>query len=485
MRTVVGLLCVALMSCTSRGAHCDVDGLQRALDRASPGDTVRVGRCRIDGGISVPDEVTLLGEANDAEEDNGIFVDEGTAVTLAPGATLRNVHVVSGGDTAVLVRGAGERTLQDLRVEIRRGAGLAVRGGTVAVSGSTFDGAVDDPMDPRFVRVAGFRVESACPDDLECVCTPGDVDGEMVCDTEGQWATWTAVYGIYAEDSTLTLTDVEISDVAEVGAAFINSTLQWNGGAVRGVVGVGSLVRGGSATVDSVRVESTSEGLRGLASYAWIAVDDAAITSNALTLADNDRYGFLNVDATGDHTDLVAQNNGDVGVWVQSDDFDLHGTGSMIEANGFAGVVVAQSDGVSIREATISGTSAVRRTLGDLFGAQEIGDGVHVSASSRVAMSNLNVLSNARGGIVVDLLGGMPTFDNVQVDVAAGGFGAQAGDRSGGDLTITSPGGWDTGIARTAAAEAADTDFMGVIDAIGVDAPETFRDRIGIVYPMF
>lgn len=444
-----------------------------------------MGRCRIDGSISVPDEVTLLGTANDADEDNGIFSTEGAAVTLAPGASIENVHVVSSGDTAVLVRGEGERTLRDLNVEVVRGAGLAVRGATVRVSATRFDGPVDDPSDPRFVRVAGFRIETACPDDLECVCMPGEVDGEMVCDGEGQWATWTAVYGIYAQDAEVTLENVEVHGVAEVGAAFVDTDLQWNGGMIDGVLGVGSLVRGGTANVEGVRVQATSEGLRGLASYGWIATDDAVFDSEALVLADNDRYGFLNAGASGGHVDLVAQNNGDVGVWVQSDDFALRGTGTQIEANAFAGVVVAESSGVVLEDATIEGTTTIRRTLGDLFGAQEIGDGVHVSGSAGVAMRALNVLSNARGGVLVDLSSGMPTFEDVQVDVAAGGFGAQAGDRSGGDLTITSPGGWDTGIARSAAAMAADADFTGVIDAIGVDAPQSFRDRIGIVYPMF
>lgn len=443
-----------------------------------------MGRCRIDGAISVPDEVTLLGMANDADEDNGIFVAEGAAVTLAPGAVLANVHIVSSGDTAVLVRGEGERELRDLRVEIVRGAGLAVRGGTVSVRGSSFAGPVDDPSDPRFVRVAGFRIDSACPDDLECVCTPGEVDGEMVCDAEGQWATWTAVYGIYAQDSVVTLENVEVSGVAEVGAAFIDSDLTWNGGMIQGVLGVGSLVRGGSADVEGVRVEATAEGLRGLASYGWIATDDAVFDSESLVIADNDRYGFLNAGATGAHVNLVAQNNGDVGVWVQSDGFSLSGTGTQIEANAFAGIVVAESSGVVLEDATIEGTTTIRRTLGDLFGAQEIGDGVHVSGSSGIAMRGLSIASNARGGLLVDL-GGVSMFEDVQVDVAAGGFGALAGDRTGGDLTLTTPGGWDTGITRSAAAMAADADFTGVIDAIGVDAPQSFRDRIGIVYPMF
>ena len=488
MRWLGSVVCL-LSACGGRGELCEAESLQRALDRADRGSTVRMGRCRIDGSIAVPEEVTLLGAANDADEDNGIFSDEGAAVTLAPGAAVRNVHIASSGHTALLVtgeRGEGARQVANLRVQVRRGAGLAVRGGTVRVVSTSFTGAVDDPSDPRFIRVAGFRVESACPDDLVCACTPGEVDGDLVCDDEGQWATWTSVYGIYARDAMVTLENVDLADFAEIGAAFITSELEWTGGTIQGVLGVGSLVRGGTADVHGVTVQTSAEGLRGLASYAWIATDEARFTSESLVLADNERYGFLNAGATGAHVDLVARDNGDVGVWVQSDDFSLSGSGTVLERNAFAGIVVTESTNVVIADATIQGTTSVRRTLGDLFGAQEIGDGVHMTASDAITMRGLTIRANERGGLLVDLGGGTPSFEDVQVDVVGEGFGALAGDLMGGDITVGTPAlRWDDGITRSAAAMTADEDFMGVVDAVGVDAPQGFRDRIGIVYPMF
>ncbi|MEM9682465.1 MAG: hypothetical protein AAF942_04290, partial [Pseudomonadota bacterium] len=103
--------------------------------------------------------------------------------------------------------------------------------------------------------------------------------------------------------------------------------------------------------------------------------------------------------------------------------------------NGFAGVVVSESRNVVVRGTEITGTRTVRRTLGDLFGAQEIGDGVHLSASESVSLDTVMLDANARSGLVVDLSVETPSFREVRVEVGAEGVGAVAGDLDRGTLT--------------------------------------------------
>ncbi|MEM9072508.1 MAG: right-handed parallel beta-helix repeat-containing protein [Myxococcota bacterium] len=468
---------VAAVAGCGGGDDCDLTALQGRLDGANAGDVVRFGTCILEGNLQVPAGVILEGPG----EEGVLRSSTGHGVTLAEGAFLRRLRLESSGETAVLVRDASA-VVEDLSIVATRGAGVAVQGGSATLRRVSMTGEVDDPDAPRFVRVAGFAAPGPCPSE-PCTCEPGTVEGDQVCDSSGEWATWTAVYGLYVRSASVVLEDVSASGFAEVGAALIDAEVQWTGGAVEGNLGVGVFVQRGEADLRELRVAETAEGLRGLAAYA-VLVSEATVDSERLMLDANERYGLLTLDSQGSHGRLEARGNGDVGVWIGgSDEATL--SDAVLADNGFAGVVVSESRNVMLQGSEITGTRTVRRTLGDLFGAQEIGDGVHLAASESVVLERITLNENARSGLVVDLSVEAPTFREVSVEVGAEGTGAVAGTLERGTLTLVGVGGWDDGIARSAAAEARDLGVAGVLDAVGVNAPPSAPERAGAVFPMF
>lgn len=475
------LLVVA--GCGGEPAPCDVESVQAALDGAASGDVVTFD-CLLTGNLSVPSGVVLEGVGPAAIE-----AASGVALEVAPGATVRGVAITARGTAGVAVRGVGVTTLEDLTVTALRGVGVATNGGTVRLTRVALEGPVDDPDDPRFIDVEGFAVAGPCPTGATCDCTPGDVDGERVCDASGRWVTFTAVYGLYALGGELEMNEVTIRRFAQLNAALIDSDVRWTGGTVEGALGVGVLVRGGTAHLSGITVSDTAEGLRGAASYGVIAGEGAALTSDALTIRDGDRYGMLTLRATGHHEGLVVQDQGDVAVWVgESTSFTLEGPTSRLSRNGFAGVVIADSMGVTIADARIEDTAVVERTLGAMSGTREVGDGVHIVGSyDAVELRDLTVMGHGRVGVLVDLgPDGAPdiTFARVAVDATDATYGAVGGERAGPSLTPAAPGAWDLGIDRSAMAVARDATLSTALDAVDVGAP-LGSDAVGIVFPMF
>ncbi|MCB9601769.1 MAG: hypothetical protein H6721_19890 [Sandaracinus sp.] len=476
MRSLALLLTLA--ACGSDSEICDADALARALDEASPGDVVRVGDCAIEGAFVVPEGVVLEGTADGSELSGEVVVD------LAADATLRSLRVRSR-ELGVVVRGAGTRTLESLELVPTRGAGVASTDATLVARSLVVRGPVVDPDDPAWVRVAGFRPTGPCPADGVCECEPGALRDDEVCDESGAWARFTAVYGIYARRSTLTLDDVTVSGFATAGAVLDGSTTAWTNGEVAGNLGLGVLVRGGAAELEALRITDTAEGLRGLASYA-LASTDATLDGTALSLRNNDRYGVLVRGGEGTLVDFVAEDQGDVALWLSGTTrFTVEGD-SRIERAAFAGVVASEADDVTLDNLRVAGTRSITRTLGSLFGAQTIGDGIHLSATPNATLRGVTLEGHARVGLMVDLAGGTPRFENVSVDATAEGFGAVGGTRAAGDLTSDGPGTWDVGIVRSELAATRDAAALGErFDAVGLPLPAGANESVGIVFPMF
>lgn len=479
------LLAPLLLACPSKdsGPICDAVRLGEALASAEAGDVVRVGACRLEGAFVVPAGVTLSGDGA-----TSILVGE-TVVELGVDATLHAVRIESR-ELGVVARGAGRRTIDFVRIDVARGAGIALTGAELVATDVQVRGPVNDPNDPSFVRVAGFVVETPCPDDGICECTPGERRGDdELCDAEGAWARFTGVYGLYARDATLTLSDFRVGGAeagfASAGVVLEGCTTTWNGGLVMGHLGLGVLVRGGSAELTEVSIERTREGLRGLASYALVATD-AELRAQAMRLSDNDRYGVLAQGGVGVMRDFFSDASGDVALWIaNSESFVVEGESSISRA-GFAGVVASAAEGVLLDGLQVSDTRSVTRTLGSLFGAQTLGDGIHLSATSDATLRGVVLAGHARAGLVVDLAGGAPRFEDVSVDALAEGFGAIGGARSAGELEGDALGSWDDGIVRSELARTRDTAALGErFDAIGVDVPPTTNESVGIVFPMF
>src|SRR5262249_4783141 len=137
--------------------------------------------------------------------------------------------------------------------------------------------------------------EASCPG---CECLPGQVMGEQACDSGGHWAQMTATVGLYADFSALTIDGLDVQGFAENGVILTGTTTAtWHNGSVSDSLGVGVQASGGMLELDSVTIERTSEGLRGVPSYALLVANNAVLTTTDVHLSDNDRYGLVLLDS--------------------------------------------------------------------------------------------------------------------------------------------------------------------------------------------
>lgn len=419
----------------------------------------------------MPDHVTLIGASTDPSPDNGIFSEDGAAVTLGYLSSLINVHVSSSGHSAVV--GGDYSFVSDLYIDVVRGAGLVVSDGQLHASRVTIVGAVDDPSDPRFTRVQGFRVVADCPsEEDDCACQPGDVDGERVCDVEGQWATWTSTYGLYAHAAYVEMEDVHISRMARAGVVMDDSMVRWDGGSIVGTLGAGGVSRGriSDALFTNVRIEGTTRGHREERSYGWIASDNFHFTAGQLVLTHNDGVGLFASDTRIAMGDVVIEEHGDVGLWLIGNDYALHELS--VTRCTRAGVAVFGPGFLDLEGATVVGTRAAGSGLGDGL----------LIVDAETSIRDVTSADNARGGLVFewDVRSYSP---EVAVDIGSEGtFGAAAVERSGEDFVITNPTHWDVAIERSAPTAEADAALSGAIDVLEAE-PSDWRTHLSVQHP--
>ena len=483
MRLVLALITMGALGGCEAGT-CSASGLSAALGAASPGDVVEVGRCRVEGAFVVPTGVTLRGSANETvlASDDPL----GLVIELEDGARLEALHVEANGRAGVVTR--ADATLSDVSIDAIHGLGVYAGGGAVTLERVSIVGPVTaaNASEDRWISVSALPGTPgiACPGAV-CECDAGSIDeaNQRVC-VAGSWKTWAPTIGLYASGATLTLDEVSIAGTAEVGLIADESTLEWTSGSVRDVIGTGVLLRGGVAVLTDVTIERVVSGLRGVPSYGLINTDENDLTTERLAIAGGERFGLLQLEATGAHAELSVRDHGDVGVWIASSDrFELEGE-SVIAGSGFAGVVVSESSGVTLDGAIVENTATVRRSVGT-FGLQEIGDGVQLTGSYvGVRLANLTIRGNERAGLLVDAAPGV-TFEAVTVDATGAAFGALAGGRdvARGVLTVAGPAGWDTGITRSGAAVANDPTAPAELDLI-VTTPDV-AGALGIIAPMY
>ncbi|GAB5543958.1 MAG: hypothetical protein SangKO_037180 [Sandaracinaceae bacterium] len=482
MRRIGITLGLLLAACSD---PCTAAGVQTQLDGAGVGGVITLPACRVEGELTVPDGVTLRGVPG---SELASAAPRDIVVELRAGAALESVSIDAGGRAAVVMR--GDASLRDVTVDARHGVGLYADGGVVTMDGVRVTGPVtpDDAADPRWIGVLSAPPESASCPGASCECEPGAVDEGMgrACATDGRWLTWASTIGLYARGATLTLTDVSFEGFTETGVLTDASQLTWTRGAVRDVIGVGVLMRGGSSSLTDVTVERVVAGLRGVPSYGVIATDGHAMVSDGLTVADGERFGLLVLGATAANADLHARGNGDVAVWAgDSSGFSITGA-SAVEGNGFAGVVISESSDVTLEGLSVSMTASVRRSVG-AFGVQEIGDGVQViGPGANVVLRDVTLTGNARVGLLADVGPGL-AFTNVSVDASGMAFGALGGTRDvgAGSIRVTNPSGWDSGITRSVTASANDSTASGAFDAIVTALPDGVTGATGIIGPMY
>ena len=515
------LVSAVLAGCASDGdggGLCDRASVQAALDGAGPGDTVRIGACRVSGSLRVPAGVTLEGEGAGTSVVAGT---ERAAVWLEPGepgATVRHLGIESsgvagiagGGDATCAARAPGSIAIEDVTIDASAGWGIYVRCvEAAAVSRVRVNGPIraETFESTIFTRVVGQEEAAGASCDTapagDCTAgetremTPADCPScgaiTQVCTACERWSTITAREGVALWDvGDAQLVDVVVTGFAQIGLTSVRSSLSWTGGESREHLGVGlyssaSIIELADVTVrDSRRSPFRLDLVLG----AYFG-DGSDVTTTGLRVENSAGFGILDADSTAAHRDLVVHGNGDTGVWVgNSSAFSLDG-GDFLE-NRFAGLVLRSAANVAIRDTTIADTAVLdsNRASGVETGRVTAGDGLHVRETVGLTVERVLLDGNDRTGILLDLGidGAAPSvaFTDVTARATGAELGAIAGYTTGTQLTPAPSGGWDVGITREGAALANDAAWMTALDIAGVVIPSDLprpQQLAGVVLP--
>lgn len=493
-KTAVALLVVALSAgCAESDEICNEVALRRALVEAASGETVHVGACAIllSDTIVVPAGVSLNGvSARASRFEVSPYV---RGVELSTGSSLGSLAIHSRGQVAVLARDASDITLRDLRLEALYGIGVYARDVEgLAVTDVVVTGPVtaSNASTAAYIEVAANPYTPGTCVEPSCECSPGDadLDASRVCDQEGNWQTWTATHGVVLESVSATVNDLSVNGFALVGLSVGSSNLVARDLRVEGNLGVGVYVSGGTHDVSEAVIRSTFRGLRGDPSYGLVVTEAESLVAGNLQVSENEQFGLLNFRSSVDYENAVIESNADVGLWIgESDSVRVHGPGTRISANRFAGVVVSDSSRITVEDAQVAETAVATRFSG-LFGELEVGDGLHVSHSyDSIVLRSLRLDGNARTGLSLDLgaaLDRLPTLEGIVVSAEGESFGAVAGalDDATSQLQPTTSVVWDLGVTRSGAAIVNDVRPPRTMDAVINASPGA---PMGVIAPMY
>jgi hypothetical protein len=240
-------------------------------------------------------------------------------------------------------------------------------------------------------------------------------------------------------------------------------------------IGVGFEAVGGTADLTDVTLRGTSQGLAPIESYNGIFSGGAQVVSLRLGASAGDTFGLMHSEASANHVDLTAEQNGFAGIWVQrSPAFSLSGSRGLLADNGFAGVAVVDTEGARIRDIEVRGVVEGIQLLG--IETIRAADGIHLLAAD-AAIANVTLADNARAGLAVDLGGASTdrlTIDSVTVTGAGNALGAVAQNG------VILPG-WDQAITRMGPVIGNDAAFAGGLDIAGAVGPSCLPDPSMII----
>lgn len=449
MRFALPFLAVTSLLAACDSDVCDRDTLVRQLQEAMPGDVVSIGECRIPGGISVPAGVTLEGVGRTTSAIEALPGNyEALVVNTRAGlvTTVRRLSV-EGRGVAIEVSGDGEVRIEEARIDVEAGWGVALDGIPEAV--------------------------------LHDVEIQGPIDADNADDAQWVSASMsdTGWIGIRANAvGMLRLDDVAIDGMAWAGLVCQGGVVDADSLSVTHTLGYGVILDSTEAVMNAVEIAATYQGLRGEPSIALVA-DASTVTVRGLSLSQSARYGVVARGGRLDVEDLEARGGGDAALWVGGAEALRLGGSNIIADTRFAGAVIVDSRGVDIHDLQVENTATSVRNVGagDVFGMIELGDGLHLLGDlSGAVFEDVRLLGNARAGLVVELgVGSAPTFRGVSVEADLGALGAVAGRAAPMplELVVGPEPGWDEGIARDAEATVNDASFTGTIDVARVEAP--------------
>jgi len=417
---------------------CDETAIQDALDKASESDVVRLGACRVTGNLTVPPGITLAGTV---EEDGESVVEstEGVAIMVSSGAVpgrVEDLTVVSGGSVGILVEGeSGAVELARVVIRPAKGIGLSVEDiDSVTISDVTIAG----PITPE--NVGSFQWENRDPDDEHST---------MVLDPDIAATHGLVIIGVGqgspADEPGANLSNVAISGFGMFGAVLVNSNTRWVGGGVQDTSSTGLMIHGGRASLEAVELRDVfHSGQSPVPAYCGVIAAEADVGTEGLTISGCARYGILHDNASAVHVNVTAEDNQDVALWAQGcHELEVSGASTMISGNAHAGIVVRETDIVTIVDAHVESTLERQIRVGET-GHAVVGDGIQlIDIDGSVLLGDLTLLNNARVGLLIDTTFEPETWDLSSIVVE--GSGAQLGAVAQGQGI---PSDWDSEIER-------------------------------------
>lgn len=340
--------------------------LQDAITVATAGDEIEVCGGEFEGSVVIeksltirgedPDDTVLVGDTNEMAVTirdaanvvlSGFTVEssrDAVVVQLSTGVVLEDLIVESSGQVGISVEGS-EVTIADSEFADHPYAAVDASGSTVEVSGCTFEDLVGYGI--RLKASNASVVDST----LESVVPQTETD-----DYDGTC--------ILADDSTVTVDQVEISACTRVGVYGIGSDLHVSSSTVsdcaNGIAGIGGRSEG-SSVVDCTLEEAPFFGV-------LLADQDAVVSGNTLQLTDvgGETSGIA---VGGDNASFEIRDNqvsgyGQIGIWVQYPFGGATPTGGSAVVTGntvtdiqLHGMLVQSLDEAEVADNTVQGIS--------------------------------------------------------------------------------------------------------------------------------
>lgn len=438
------VLALASTGCVDDVGICDAGDLAVALRNALRGDRVRAGECRITGTFTVPGGVTLEGRGQGRTRFVGT---EGEPALRLEGGErptgLVGVSVESSGPAAILARGSGLASIEDVSVDATRGIALGAESlDSVTVTNVVLTGPV----------------------------TAANAD-QVSTDPRPEV---TATHGlVLVRVGEAELQQVSATGFARFGVLFVESATGWHGGDASNNLATGLMVHAGSALLEDIVICGTLGGMTLVPAYAGVFTAGAEVETRNVTVCDGEDFGLVHDECTADHVDLEITGQTDAALWAQRcPSLSITGSSS-IRDNGLAGLVLIEPQEVLVDGTEISATTLVSTMLGET-GSIDVADGVQLRDPLGAAtFRNLTLEGNERVGFLVDASGGAPV-DLTLEGVSATGEGEQLGVLAQGfDEEV----GWDDGVTRSPDLAANDEAHVGSLDVLQPVADSDIPDR--------
>lgn len=446
LRILPALLGISsLGACASPGV-CTAADLSAALASAAPSSTVDVGACTIEGSFVVPASVSVRGAGPASVLVNasggGAVLDISAGQSHVDSLTLRTTN----GSSALRSVHASQLAVTGVDVDVVRGAGIGVSGGSLTLDDVTLHGPITH--------------ESAA--------------------TASSDPTMTGVWGVIADGASVQFGTVHLAGFSVGAVAIEGGSLTWTDTNdaidIESSRGTGIVSFGGAVTLHGVEIGDTLSGLgvAGMAIASVMGAHDSApsLTIDGATISAGAGYGIVAFDTALQLDHLSVDGVGLVGLQAQRGSVDA--TNVSVHGAGGAGIALLDVTSIRITHTTLSSQRMV--SLPTDLGSAMFGDGIHVRRTSstsspvNLVVTDASLDDNPRAGFLLDGDSDAPATLTL-TDVRAGATSTSALGVVAQNTIV--PSGWDSGVVRMGTPVTNDPMFSTTIDVVGLLMPPT------------